>query len=152
MIVLGIDPGLSGALAWYDGECPWSIPIKSMKVRARGREVDWDYLASCFDLWPADHAYVEAVGAMPKQGIASAFKFGFCAGGLRGLLAAHRIPVTYVRPAMWKKRLGLGASKDAARARAMELFPAAADQYRRAKDDGVAEATLIAYYGWKELK
>jgi crossover junction endodeoxyribonuclease RuvC len=62
-----------------------------------------------------------------------------------GLLAALQIAYTTVRPAIWKRALGLGKDKEAARLRAMQLFPAA--DLRRKKDHGRAEALLLAWWG-----
>jgi hypothetical protein len=55
-------------------------------------------------------------------------------------------PSTYVTPATWTKAVGRVAGKDASRMRAMELFPSKADLFKRAKDDGRADAALIAYW------
>jgi crossover junction endodeoxyribonuclease RuvC len=152
-VILGIDPGLSGGLAWMSGASEVvTFAIPSVKARTRGREIQWNVLADALDFREVEHAFVEQVGARPGQGTASMFKFGFVCGGIRGILAAKRIPVTYVSPQAWKKALHLGAGKDAARARAAELFPQAASQFARVKDDGVAEAALIACYGWLQIK
>jgi crossover junction endodeoxyribonuclease RuvC len=150
MKVLGIDPGLSGAIVSYDGEfiCPLVIP--TTKAKTRGREVTWPALALDFELLmaDADHAFIEQVGAMPGQGVSSMFKFGYVAGGLRGLVAAAKIPVTMVTPQVWKRTMHVTSSKDVARARAGDIFPLQAKLFERKKDEGVAEAALIAMYGY----
>ena len=98
MRILGIDPGLSGALAfWSDGDLIKVYDVPTMKARKRGREVDWSEAARIVDAaGHIDHAIIESAAAMPKQGVASMFKFGYVCGGLRGLVAAHFIPVTSV--------------------------------------------------------
>ena len=153
--ILGIDPGLSGAFAIYDGEDIGVADIPTVKAASRGREVDWAALKRVLEatLSHSDpgHAFIERVGAMPGQGVSSMFKFGFVAGGLRGLLAAYSMPVTYVTPVTWKRALGVQKGKDAARARASELIPKGAQYWQRVKDDGRAEAALIALYGWRQL-
>lgn len=153
MIILGIDPGLSGALAWYDGSTVETQDIPSIAAASKGREVDWSalYLKLAFNAFPG-HVFIERVGAMPGQGVSSMFKFGYVAGGLRGLVAGLGVPVTMVTPQAWKKALGVPAGKDGARARASELLPHAAHQWQRVKDDGRAEAALIALYGWRSFE
>jgi crossover junction endodeoxyribonuclease RuvC len=154
MNVLGIDPGLTGALASWDGEWLNLLAMPIMKASGRGNEVNWAELVNRFNVFlldGVDHAYIERVGARPGQGVSSMFKFGYVSGGLRGLVASHRIPVTFVTPGKWKKALGLNSSKDAARARASELFPKQSQHFARKKDDGVAEAALIAYYGYQQM-
>jgi hypothetical protein len=74
------------------------------------------------------------------------FNFGRSAGLIEGCIVAKNIPHTYVTPATWTKAVGRAAGKDASRMRAMELFPAKADLFKRAKDDGRADAALIAYW------
>ena len=79
------------------------------------------------------------------------FKFGYVCGGLRGLVASHFIPVTYLTPKKWKGALGVPKAKDGARARASELLPGYSHLWQRVKDDGRAEAALIALYGARVL-
>jgi len=74
------------------------------------------------------------------------FNFGRSAGIIEGVVAAMHFPSTYVTPAAWTKAVGRAAGKDASRMRAMELFPSKADLFKRAKDDGRADAALIAYW------
>jgi crossover junction endodeoxyribonuclease RuvC len=74
------------------------------------------------------------------------FNFGRSAGIIEGVVAALQRPYTYVTPAVWTKAVGRAAGKDASRMRAMELLPAKADLFKRAKDDGRADAALIAYW------
>lgn len=154
-MVLGIDPGLSGAIAAYDGAGLRVQDVPTLKASSRGREVDWPALADTVKgmcMWDVpSHVFIERVGAMPGQGVSSMFKFGFVAGGLRGLIAAYERPVTYVTPVAWKRALGVQKGKDASRARASELIPSGAHYWQRVKDDGRAEAALIALYGWRQL-
>ena len=153
MWVCGIDPGLGGAIAATNGKTVTLFSIPTFKARSRGREVNWSECASNISLLPdLDHCFIERVGAMPRQGTASMFKFGYVCGGLRGIIAAKRIPVTMVTPPKWKKVMGIaGGSKDTARERACELFPDASCMFSRVKDDGRAEASLIALYGLWQL-
>ena len=152
MIILGIDPGLTGALAfWIDGAFDiYDVP--TVKARTRGREVDWSEAARIIDAaGHIDHAIIESAAARPGQGVSSMFKFGYVCGGLRGLVAAHFIPVTYVTPRKWKAALDVPKAKDGARARASELFPKYSHIWQRVKDDGRAESAMIALYGARIL-
>ena len=95
-------------------------------------------------------AWVEDVHSMPGQGVASTFKFGRSVGVVEGALSALGIPIRWVSPAKWKKAMGLPADKGAARRRAIELWPDHAHLFARVKDDGRAEAALIAEYGRRQ--
>ena len=156
MIVLAIDPGLSGAIAIL-GPSLDDLTIHDMPVHvlARGgkakRDIDVATLARTLVSDGAEHAFVEQVGAMPGQGVASTFAFGKGYGIVLGALAALSVPVTTVPPQRWKKALGVPAGKDAARARASQLMPRHAHHWPLKKHDGRAEAALIALYGWKEM-
>jgi crossover junction endodeoxyribonuclease RuvC len=147
MLVIGADPGKSGAIAFLDHA--GDLDVVDMPVS--GKEVDAAALAAMVrdrisGRGPAV-AYVERVAARPGQGVASMFGFGVSYGLLRGVLAAKLIPVTLVTPREWKSAMRTPAAKDAARARASEVFPAQACLWARKKDDGRAEAALIARFG-----
>jgi crossover junction endodeoxyribonuclease RuvC len=93
-----------------------------------------------------NHVVIEKVGALPGNGSVSMFNFGRSAGIIEGVVAAMQFPSTYVTPQQWTKAVGRAAGKDASRMRAMELFPTRAELFKRAKDDGRADAALIAYW------
>lgn len=153
MIVLGIDPGLSGAVALYNASNGAlqvdDMPTHELKRGGKNkRELDLPGLAGLFDVnGLVRMAFVEQVGAMPGQGVSSVFAFGKAYGAVLGILAARNIPMTMVPPQRWKKALNVPAAKDGARARASQLLPSHAAHWKRVKDDGRAEAALIAYYG-----
>ena len=156
MKIMGIDPGLKGGVALWDGRNLVAFEVPSLKAKSRGMELDLAMLADLLDvLCPdVDHAFIERVSSRPQEGSASAFKFGDVSGALRGLLVGRRIPITRTTPSKWKREMGLGAAKDAAMARASELFPAYVTQFygpQGGKKDGVAEAALIAWYGYQTL-
>ncbi len=152
MNILGIDPGLTGALALLSDDGLSVFDIPTLKVRTRGREVVWSEVARWVDAaGHIDHAVIEAVAAMPGQGVSSMFKFGYIAGGLRGIVAAHFIPSTSVAPKRWKRDMAVPKEKDGARARASELFPSHCDLFLRVKDHGRAESALIALWGRRSL-
>lgn len=154
--ILGIDPGLSGAIALYTQAdlVVGDIPTHELKRGGKTkREVDLHKLAAmiadCAVYQPT--VWIEQVGAMPGQGVSSVFAFGKVYGIILGICAANGLVIERVTPQVWKKAMGLQtAAKDAARARASALLPAHAEKWRRVKDDGRAEAALIAIYGARQ--
>jgi len=151
-VILGIDPGASGAIAIFDyaqGTLEiFDMPVVMVKRgNKEKKEISPQALASLLRNPAINHATVEKVGAMPGQGTSSMFQFGRSVGMVEGTLAALSIPVTYVTPQAWRKALSVREGKDGSRARACELFPKYAHLFARVKDDGRAEAALIAYYG-----
>ena len=154
---LGIDPGLSGALALYDPmtESLETFPMPTLKAGTGSkRVVDELELARMIDSWSQSikKVVIERVHAMPKQGVTSVFTFGMGYGTLRGIIAANFLPVEYITPQRWKKRLRVPALKDGSRARASEIFPKYSDQWNLKKWDVRAEAAMIAYYGSMHLQ
>lgn len=154
--ILGVDPGLSGALAWYD-PTDRSVIVHDMPTfqidRNKGhrREIDYYNLGRLIDTYAADtkSAFVERVASMPAQGIASAFTFGEAFGAVKGAIAANLIPMQLITPQVWKRSFGLTQDKDASRRAASQLLPAHGAQWQRSKDDGRAEAVLLAIFGSK---
>jgi crossover junction endodeoxyribonuclease RuvC len=143
--ILGVDPGLSGAVAFYFPVAPDRIAAEDMPVVAG--EVDCATLAArILQMGPA-FAVVERVASMPKQGVASTFKFGASYGAVRGVLAALQIRTHLVAPAIWKKHFRIDSDKEKARALALRLFAASPEHFSRKKDHGRAEAALLAVYG-----
>jgi crossover junction endodeoxyribonuclease RuvC len=151
--VIGIDPGLSGAVAVLTGTDSLAVfDMPTMTVERNGkakRQVSASELAEIIYIMKNDdcHVFVEKVSAMAGQGVTSVFSFGRSFGMIEGILAAFKLPVTYVAPATWVKAVGRGQGKDASRARAMELFPNNQTDFKRVKDDGRADAALIACWG-----
>jgi crossover junction endodeoxyribonuclease RuvC len=136
-VLISIDPGaISGAYAIFGrAVVVGDLPVVDGQLDA----------ASLSRLLSANGvvlAVVEKVGAMPKQGVASTFKFGYACGVIYGVLAANNIPVHYVTPRKWKGAYGLGADKEAARAVAIHLFPQV-EGLALKKHHGRAEALLL---------
>jgi len=150
LIAIGIDPGLTGAVCIYTYND--IVAVHDMPTAARGSRnaVMAAALADILREWDDAHAFVESVHSMPGQGVASSFNFGHGCGVIDGVLSALCITTTLVTPQRWKKAMGLGAEKGQARNRAMQLFPRHAKLFARAKDDGRAEAALLALYGWQQ--
>ena len=157
MTIVGVDPGLSGALFFIDPARPSTgeavdLPIH---VLTRGgkkkRELDIAGLIGILTSHRLDHVFLEQVGAMPGQGVSSVFAFGKTYGVILGVIAAHTIPLTLVAPAVWKRALAVPKAKDGARARASQLLPDAAHQWPRVHHHSRAEAALLALYGARKL-
>lgn len=151
-VILGIDPGASGGLAFFNIERGlldvFDMPIVEVKRGNRNKkEVSPQMLQAIIGARRVHAAYLEKVGAMPGQGVSSMFQFGRSVGMIEGVLATLLIPTSYVTPQKWQKEVGARGGKDASRARAAELFPAYAANFQRKKDDGRADAALIAFYG-----
>ena len=153
MTTIGIDPGLSGAVAFIfeDGSLRvHDMPTFSLKRNGKTkREIDAVQLATLLHQGANDDVVVwlEQVGSMPGQGVSSVFAFGQAFGISKGIVAALGYPLNLVTPQVWKKALRVPAAKDGARARASQIMPRAASNWPLVKHDGRAEAALIAYYG-----
>jgi crossover junction endodeoxyribonuclease RuvC len=151
--ILGVDPGIRGGLAIVsinDGAAPQLVDAIDIPVTGVGAKERVDVLA--IRTWiiahAPQHALIERAQAMPKQGASSGFKYGRATGALEAVLACCEIPMTVIEPSMWKKFHQLrGGDKEAARQRALQLFPAAHALLARKKDHGRGEAALIALFG-----
>lgn len=147
--IVAIDPGIGGSVAVLapDGELLAQIPMPTMKV-GKANRVNAAALAHWIRQHMPDHAFIEQVGAMPGQGVASMFNFGHSAGVVAGVVAGLLIPITYVTPKAWKKSTGLiGQDKDAARARAIQLYPHVRALDLKGKGQALADAILIGRHG-----
>jgi len=153
MIIFGIDPGVSGAICVLkEGkilevyEMPTMIDGKKNKRQVNGAEVTNIFLK---DLNNEDKAkvVVEHVTAMPGQGVTSMFNFGQSFGVVKGICAALKLPIYFVRPVKWKKHFNLiGTNKDASRTKVIEIFPHISSKIPRKKDSNKADSILIAKY------
>jgi hypothetical protein len=147
--IVGLDPGLSGALAFYWPDHPEIILAEDMPVA--DKRVDAASLAERLRQMRPDFAIVEAVGAMPGQGVSSTFKFGMAFGEIIGVLGALQIPYHLTSATRWKKHFHLTSDKEASRALALRLWPAHSTTFNRKKDHGRAEASLLARFGAETL-
>lgn len=154
-LVLGIDPGKSGALVWLDADTKRVVTYVDMPQN--GIE-----LSRSLRLAPEiKFAVIEAVSAMTYtdeegkkrgQGAAASFNFGFGAGMLDGALCALGIPIYYVVPGTWKALYGLSSDKSKSIELAKKKFPQFAPQLTLKKHDGRAEAALLALFGAERFK
>lgn len=163
--VIGVDPGLSGAICAIS-DCDgfrtidvYDMPTLSFTVGGKvRRRVDLPALASLAAALAAgspDAALLEDVSGRPpgKSGAQSGqFQQGWNACAPAMALVAAGIVFEQVTPNVWKKKLGVPKEKDGARLKASTLIPEGRALWQRAKDDGRAEAALIALYQLKKLK
>ena len=150
--ILGIDLGLGGAIAVID-ENGTLITVYDMPTLCDGpkakRTINAMLLFNILRQNPADHAYVEYVGARPGEGAVGAFAFGRCRGIVEGVLGSLVIPMTLLTPACWKRVVGLspGTNKDASRSLAIARWPDKAEWFKRKMDNGRSDAALIGIAG-----
>ena len=153
MIIIGIDPGVSGAICILtDGkiteiyEMPTMIDGKKNKKQVNGAEVTNiinKELVNEKDV----NVVIEHVSAMPGQGVTSMFNFGQSFGVLKGICAALKLPVHFIRPVKWKKHFNLiNTEKDASRTKVIEVFPYISSKISKKKDANKADAILIAMF------
>jgi crossover junction endodeoxyribonuclease RuvC len=156
-VIVAIDPGAHGAIAFLTdaGALITVVDMPSVQVvvgkgkRTRIVAAELARLIRSFQasiVYGPQRAIVERVGAMPGQGSASMFSFGFAAGIAEGVIAGLMMPIDHVTPVVWKRALHVPADKGGARIRASEEFPEHADLFARVKDDGRAESCLIGLY------
>lgn len=158
MIIIGIDPGVSGAMAMIDGDRVIAVRDLPTVVYGKLKWIDaCELLAMLRKLTgarirPAMRAYVEHTHAMPKMGVIAANSKGLTLGSVLATLQVWGVSVQLVSPQSWKREFGLISpkSKDrekklAALSRARLLFPTA--DLDRHKDHNRADALLIAAFG-----
>lgn len=151
--IIGIDPGIGGALALLiDGEFGDAVAMPVSQKKSGRNQVDAHGLAEVLEDFAtrADvvDCLIEQVAAMPGQGVSSMFSLGDSFGVARalGTLFAHR--VSFVSPAVWKRHSGLTRDKAYSLTLARDAFPAARTKLTRRKDEGLAEALLLAKFGF----
>jgi|TARA_Y100001970_G_scaffold112806_1_gene140795 hypothetical protein len=153
MRIIGIDPGLNGAIAVLQNNKV--IEIHDVPVMTDGkknkRQLNSAQLVKLLKDSFQDEAntvvVVEQVNAMPGQGVTSMFNFGQTFGAIKGICAALNLPIFFVRPAKWKKHFDLiNSSKDASRTKAIEMYPSISDQLSKKKDVNKSDAILIARF------
>jgi len=161
MLVIGIDPGLSGSICFLqDGkiidvlEMPTMTEGKKNKRQVNGSQV-YNEISKRIDTVENQdiRVIIEQVSAMPGQGVTSMFNFGQSYGILKGICSAMQLSMHFVRPAKWKKYFNLiNSEKDASRAKAIEIFPYFSSQLSKKKDSNKADAILIASFYYETYK
>ena len=153
MKIIGIDPGLSGAIAILENKNV--LKLFDMPVMAEGKknkkQLNSAQLVNIIkeNINKSDDVavVVEQVNAMPGQGVTSMFNFGQTFGAIKGVCAALNLPIFFVRPSKWKKYFELiNSSKDSSRTKVIEMYPSLSNQLSKKKDVNKSDAILIARY------
>ena len=161
MLVIGIDPGISGSICFFeDGkildvvEMPTMIEGKKNKRQVNGSQVYNEISKRIKKIDKKDiRVIIEQVSAMPGQGVTSMFNFGQSFGILKGICSSMQLPMYFVRPAKWKKYFNLiKTEKDASRTKAIEILPYISEELSRKKDANKADAILIASFFFETYK
>ena len=153
MKIIGIDPGLSGAIAILENNQViniFEIPVMS-EGKKNKRQLNSALLVSLLreNINKSEEVavVVEQVNAMPGQGVTSMFNFGQTFGAIKGICAALDLPIFFVRPSKWKKHFELiNSSKDSSRTKAIEMYPSLSNDLAKKKDVNKSDAILIARY------
>ncbi|KAB1068880.1 RuvC family protein [Methylobacterium planeticum] len=150
--ILAIDPGLTGAIAFYFPSEPGRVVVEDMPVV--DGEVEPASLVRRIRQMAPTVAIVERVGPMPRDGAVQAFRFGSAYAAAKVAVALCEIPYHLVTPASWKKHFRLAGGpegKEQSRALALQTFPRSSELFARKKDHGRAEAALLARYAAEKL-
>lgn len=147
-MIIGIDPGFKGAIAVLNKDIDLILYDMPLIKYMNKNQVDATEFSNIIEHYKKQTlmAIVEDVHSYPKQGVTSTFTFGYNAGILLGVLKAHNIRTLRVKPSSWKCALGLDRNKKNSIALAVRTFPKYKYYFARAKDDGRAEAALLADY------
>jgi len=151
-LIIGIDPGSTGAIAFLQDGKLFSLhdmPVIEVKVgKTMRNRISPHGIHALLKGHNPEMVVVEQVGGITGQSASAAFTFGHGAGILVGVLVGLEYPLTMLPPQRWKKAAGLPKDKGAARMRAQQLWPDFQHRFSRTKDDGRAEAALIARHYW----
>lgn len=160
MIIVGIDPGVTGAISWLDGHgdliAVVDMPVVEVKVgKTMRRRLVPGQLAMMFD--PPnkpDVVFLEQVATRPGEGAVGAFSFGRGFGQIEGVLAAMEIPYHLVLPTKWKNKMGLPADKGSTVLRCIRTWPQLSALFTKERGKvnedqtiGRADAAMIGLYG-----
>jgi len=151
--ILGIDPGLSGGLAWENLGFLKLRTMPTVKV-GKGNQIDEQALIVMLKEDRPDHAWIELVHAMPKQGVCSMFTFGCGWGLVRGILAGMGIPYSLVSPQGWQKVMLAGQPRGSEYLVASRIWPGQdfrASERCKVQHEGLVDAALICEYGRRAL-
>ena len=155
MLIIGIDPGISGAICFFENgkvvdiiDMPVMADGKKNKKQINGSQIYNEICDRIKNIPKKDiFVVVEQVSAMPGQGVTSMFNFGQSFGVIKGICSAMQLSMHFVRPAKWKKYFNLlKTEKEASRSKAIEIFPYISSNLSRKKDSNKADAILIASF------
>ncbi len=155
MLIIGIDPGISGAICFFENgevkdviDMPVMAEGKKNKKQINGSQIFNEITIRIKNYKIEDiNVVIEQVSAMPGQGVTSMFNFGQSFGVLKGICAAMQLSIFFVRPAKWKKHFELiNSQKDSSRTKVIQMFPKISSLLSRKKDANKADAILIASF------
>ena len=155
MIIIGVDPGINGAISIIENkkiievyDTPTMIDGKKNKRQVNGAQISNEIIKRTENIEKKNiKVIIEQVAAMPGQGVTSMFNFGQSFGVLKGICSALQLPMYFVRPVKWKKYFNLlNSNKDSSRTKAIEAFPYFSENLSRKKDTNKADAILISSY------
>ena len=161
MLIIGIDPGISGAICFFENgevkdviDMPVMAEGKKNKKQVNGSQIFNEISIRIKNYKIEDiHVVIEQVSAMPGQGVTSMFNFGQSFGVLKGICAAMQLSIFFVRPAKWKKHFELiNSQKDSSRTKVIQMFPKISSLLSRKKDANKADAILIASFHENSMK
>ena len=159
MKIIGIDPGLNGAIALLEDNKVkeiFDVPVMPEGKKNKRQLNSAQLVKMLKDIISENEeiiVVVENVSAMPGQGVTSMFNFGQTFGAIKGICAALGLPIFFVRPAKWKKYFGLiNSEKDASRTKVIEMFPYFSSELSKKKDSNKADAILIASFYYETYK
>tara|TARA_B100001142_G_scaffold246869_1_gene246544 strand:- start:3899 stop:4393 length:495 start_codon:yes stop_codon:yes gene_type:complete len=161
MLIIGIDPGITGSLCFFeDGKIIDVIDMPNMaegkknKRQVNGAQIYNEISNRIKNIDKKNiKVVIEQVSAMPGQGVTSMFNFGQSFGVLKGICSGMQLSMYFVRPAKWKKYFNLiNSEKDASRTRAIEIFPYFSPQLSKKKDSNKSDAILIASFFYETFK
>ncbi|NDA22185.1 MAG: crossover junction endodeoxyribonuclease [Proteobacteria bacterium] len=157
MNLVGIDPGISGAISILrEGNISMVVDMPTMTEGTKSKkQINAAELANILtkeNISHDDRVILENVSAMPGQGVTGMFSFGQSFGVIKGVCAALKLPVILVRPVKWKKHFNLlNSEKDASRTKVIETYPYISSELSKKKDANKADAILIAKYYFETL-
>jgi hypothetical protein len=160
--IIGVDPGITGAIAVIEiGVKPafigvFDMPLYTLKVSGKDRK-RIDLTGLSFLLESYSHktkiAVIEDVGQVGTNADPfSSFVFGFATGAVHGALAMAGVKIEKVKPQVWKAALGLDSDKTLSLKLALKIFPESEKYLKRKMDHGRAEAILLAWFAFKNLR
>jgi len=146
-MILAIDPGVTGAIAFYDPEHPQRVAVYDMPIL--DGDVNPHVLVHHITCFKPDLAVVEHVAPMPKEGVRSVWRFASAFTVACTVVRLQHIPLMLVTPSRWKKAMELrggDGGKEVSRQRAIDNFPLCASSFHLKKHHGRAEAALLGVY------
>jgi len=161
MLIIGIDPGVSGSICFFQNgkiedviDMPTMTDGKKNKKQVNGSQIFNEISKRIIGIDKKNiKVVIEQVSAMPGQGVTSMFNFGQSFGILKGICSSMQLSMYFVRPVKWKKYFNLiNSEKDASRTKAIEIFPYFSGNLSKKKDNNKADAILIASFYYETYK